>query len=519
MRNIATPSALFASLLLSGHAQAQLTFQRSIGGNGEDGGGSVIATTDQGYAVVATTSSFGAGGDDIYLIKLDANGDTLWTRTYGGTDDEYGASVQETFDGGYIVMGDTRSFGAQDQDLYIVKTDEAGAPQWSMLYGAPGNEYARAISQTSDGGYLLAGSTTQGAGVLDAYVVRTSIDGALLWTKTYGGPLEDDGNALRLTSDGGFILAGITLSYGAGGVDVFVMKRDADGTGGWTACYGAAGDDYAFSIEEAADGGYYLAGTTTSAGAGGYDCCLMLIGTTGSFIWAKTYGSPANDMAGSVQPTAGGGYALLGQSFGFGVASDVYLVGTLSDGTLEWSRIYGGSGYEYESTLIATADGGYLISAGEDSFDASGNVYLIKTDALGNSGCSEGTTTTVPGALAMTEAFIAAGVSSGGAPLAATTPSSRGGIINTLCSTAAVPEASPSAAVAVYPVPFSTSFQVSGTSAGGSIVITDITGKICGTQRTSQRGTLIDASGLKPGPYLLAYIHSGERVVLPLLKE
>ena len=511
---------LMACLLPAIHAQAQLTFQKSIGGSGDDFATVIIATADGGYAMAGTTGSYGAGGDDMWLIKLDSNGDTLWTRTYGGSDDEYGNCVAQTADGGYLFMGDSSSFGALGQDIYMVKTDANGAPQWSKLFGAPGTDYAGMAYQSTDGGYLLLGSSTGlGAGVSDAYVIKLDGGGNVAWTKTYGGTLDDDGNSIRPTSDGGFILVGTTSSFGAGGYDAFVVKASADGAITWSKVYGGAGDEYGFSIEQLADGGYCVSGTATSGGAGGFDCLLMRLDASGAVVWAKTYGSTDTDISGSALATTDGGYILLGQSFGFGVASDLYLVKTDANGDTLWTSIYGGNGYEFESIILQTQDGGYLFSAGEESFGPDRNAYLIKTDASGNSGCDQGSTATQYGPITLVTANAAMTVSSGGTTTTAATITSSGGSVNTICTTAGIAEPGSTAMINVHPLPFSSLFTLSGTQENGTIVIMDITGKIRCMQRATEGITEVDARGLAAGSYLLKYQKGEESTVIKLVKE
>ena len=244
---------------------AQATFQKSIGGSAEDYATNLSPTSDNGFILLGTTASFGAGGDDIYLIKLNANGDTMWTKTYGGTNDEYGSSVKQTTDGGYIISGDTKSFGVAIKDAYLIKTDMNGNVLWSKTFGSSGSDYGNTVLQTTDGGYIVAGTTeTIGSGNYDVYLIRTNSVGDTLWTKSYGGSLEDDGNFIQQTSDGGFILVGTTISFGSGGYDIYVIKIDQSGDTTWTKTYGGIMDDYGFSVKQITGGDYIVTGTTNS---------------------------------------------------------------------------------------------------------------------------------------------------------------------------------------------------------------------------------------------------------------
>ncbi|MCW4054441.1 MAG: hypothetical protein NWE84_05930, partial [Candidatus Bathyarchaeota archaeon] len=149
----------------------------------------------------------------------------MWAQTYGGTSFDYGYFVVETGDGGYAIAGDTYSFGAGGSDVYLVKTDVDGTMLWNKTYGGTSNDYGRSFAQTSDGGYAIAGNTRSfGAGGSDVYLVKTDVDGTMLWNKTYGGTSNDFGYFVVETGDGGYAIAGQTASFGAGGSDFYLVK-------------------------------------------------------------------------------------------------------------------------------------------------------------------------------------------------------------------------------------------------------------------------------------------------------
>jgi len=197
-------------------------------------GHSLIQTSDGGYAIAGSTESFGAGKWDVYVIKLDANGNLQWTKTIGGPKYDYGYSLIQTSDGGYAIAGTTYSFGAGREDVYVVKLDASGNLQWTKTIGGENWDAGRSLIQTSDGGYAIAGHSF-GAGGNDVYLVKLDANGNLQWTKTIGGP---NGEGILLfhvpddiiqTSDGGYAIAGGTKSFGAGGMDVYVVKLDKNG--------------------------------------------------------------------------------------------------------------------------------------------------------------------------------------------------------------------------------------------------------------------------------------------------
>jgi len=193
-------------------------------------GYSVQQTADSGYIIAGATASFGAGHNDVYLIRTNAQGDTLWTRTYGGLGVDYGYCVRQTSDGGYIIAGITNSFGAGILEAYLIKTNALGETLWTRTYGGADEDWANSVQQTADGGYIIGGRTLSfGAGSYDVYLIKTDAAGDTLWTRTFGGTSADEGRSVRQTADGGYVIAGITSSFGAGYSDVYLIKTDANG--------------------------------------------------------------------------------------------------------------------------------------------------------------------------------------------------------------------------------------------------------------------------------------------------
>jgi hypothetical protein len=207
-----------------------VTFAKTYGGTGYDHAFSVQQTSDGGYIVAGVTYSFGAGNEDIILIKTDANGNIIWAKTYGGTDNDRVYSVQQTSDGGYILAGGKYSFGGSWVDIFLIKTDASGNVQWAKTYGGTSWYEAYSVQQTSDGGYIVTGYTLSfGAGNLDIFLIKTDANGNIIWAKTYGGTDDDHASSVQQTSDGGYIVTGITYSFGAGSADIFLIKTDANG--------------------------------------------------------------------------------------------------------------------------------------------------------------------------------------------------------------------------------------------------------------------------------------------------
>ena len=212
-------------------AHGNLQWTKTIGGPEIDLGHSLIQTADSGYAIVGKTNSFGAGDYDVYVVKLDAKGNLQWTNTIGGKNEDLAHSLIQTADGGYVIAGYTVFLGAEPPfNVYFVKLDAKGNLQWTKTLGGKNWDVGRSLIQTSDGGYAIAGETNSfGAGDYDVYVVKLDAKGNLQWTKTIGGPDYESGTSLIQTSDGGYAIAGKTISFGAGETDVYVVKLDKNG--------------------------------------------------------------------------------------------------------------------------------------------------------------------------------------------------------------------------------------------------------------------------------------------------
>ncbi len=222
---------------------------------------SVVQTTDGGYAIVGGYT-YAPGPPDMWIIKTDSNGNKQWERKVGGGSAEYGHCIRQTTDGGYIIVGYTDSFGAGQEDAELVKLDNGGNILWIKYYGGNNDDRGNSVRQTSDGGYIISGYTKSfGAGQSDVYLIKTDGSGNLLWSQTYGGTNDDQGNSVRQTSDGGYIICGTTQSYGSGGVDVYLIKTDNVGTKQWDDTYGGLGNDDGQCADQTTDSYYIIAGT------------------------------------------------------------------------------------------------------------------------------------------------------------------------------------------------------------------------------------------------------------------
>jgi hypothetical protein len=269
-------------------------WSRTSGDTGNEWAFSVTETTDGGYAMAGYTTSSGVGNTDFWLVKTDSSGNQLWNKTFGGLGYDWASSVIQTSDGGYggyALAGSTYSSDERGYDFWLVKTDSWGNRQWNRTYGGAYNDYAASVVQTIDGGYALSGSArddgyalggitnSSGAGYEDVWLIKTDSLGNKLWDKTYGGALNDEAYFVMQTQDDGYALAGATYAFGTGLWDAWLIKTDSSGNTLWSQTYGGTGDDQALSLILDSDGGFVLAGSTNTYGAGAWDAWLFKVST------------------------------------------------------------------------------------------------------------------------------------------------------------------------------------------------------------------------------------------------
>jgi hypothetical protein len=361
---------------------------RTYGWVYDDWGNSVLQTSDGGYLIAGGTESAGTLYDDIFLIRTNEDGDTIWTKVIENYLDDWAASIEHTFDGNYIIGGTCYN---NNRDMFLMKIDDNGNILWKKMYGGSDeNEWGLEVQSTNDGGYVIAGITeSYGAGERDAYIVKTDANGDTLWTKTYGGPYDDEARSIAQTNDLGYIVVGTTRSFGNGYTDVYLIKLNSDGSPQWMKNYGGTSFESANTVRQTTDGGYIIGGYTDSYGAGSGDFYLIKTDTNGDTMWTKTYGGPDGDYGRTVIQTIDGCYVLTGFTSSYGAGSeDAYLVKANTNGDTLWTKTYGGSSWDrcggYSRTIQQTSDSGYIVVATTTSFGVGlSDVWLLKieTDA------------------------------------------------------------------------------------------------------------------------------------------
>jgi hypothetical protein len=462
-------------------SSGQITFQKTYGAAfGGQVGHTVLQTVEGGYIISGFTDIFGAGGNEIYLIKTDANGNLQWTKTYGGIDHDSDGSVQQTSDSGYIIIGRTISFGSGNSDIYLIKTDVNGNVIWSKTFGGTNNDVGMDVQQTSDGGFIVTGgSQGSGTGPMDSFLIKTDANGDTLWTKSYSTLNSGYGSSVRQTSDGGYIICGAANSFGLGSNDVYLFKTDVDGNLTWSKTFGGSSDDYGCSVRQTTNGGYVICGYTY-LGAGNYDCYLIATDSNGDTLWTKAYGGPLEDRGLSAEQTSDGGFILTGYYSPVWQNIKLYLIKTNFTGDLIWSKAYGGS-VESGQSLKQTSDMGYIITGASASFSFGyNNVYLVKTDSLGNSGCYDSVITTIVTSPPTQVTNVTTLISSTNFIItSAPTIVGNGGTSATFCTSAGINELTTNNSFSIFPNPSSGNLIISfeGTIIKGNVEILNILGE------------------------------------------
>lgn len=279
---------LIVGMCIQAHGQ-NIHFLKSYGNTGYDYGRDILQTPDTGYIVTGSSSSFTSANADAFLLKVDSLGNFEWSYNYGGADSDWGMSVVVTHDSSYAIGGYTNSFGAGGFDFYLVRTDKSGIPIWEKTYGGSDWDKADALTQVAeDSGFVLVGDTySYGAGNRDMYIVRTDKNGDTIWTKTYGGALDDYATGVLIDGDS-IVVCGGTESYGSGMRDGIILKMDLDGNIGWVKVVGKPQEDYFTNIVKSSF--YYcLSGSKSYTYSTDYnDFWVYKIFSNGTIVMADT---------------------------------------------------------------------------------------------------------------------------------------------------------------------------------------------------------------------------------------
>lgn len=468
-----------------------------------------------------------------------------WQKTFGGTNTDEAKSIQQTTDGGYIVLGNTCSNDIDVTgnhglcDTWILKMNGSGVPEWQKTFGGSGSDLSNAIKQTSDGGFIFTGwsnsidgDLTGNYGFEDIWVVKLDNIGNIQWQQSYGGSGSDQSYAIQQTIDGGYILAGISsssdydLSSNFGCFDYWILKLDDSGIIQWQKSFGGSGCEYVSSIQQTTDGGYIVGGWTGSVDGditvnyGEYDYWIVKMDSLGIIEWQKSFGSLHDDQAYSIQQTSDNGYIIAGVSF---LTADdnegnYWILKLDSLGLLQWQKSFGGTADDGAYSVQETADGGYIVAGGSNSNDGdvtmnigSLDYWIVKINSSGNLIWEKsfgGTSDEAPTSIQQT--------TDGGFIIAGWSVSNDGDLTETyglgdywvvkLNNPSAGFEEFDNSMLSVYPNPVSDLLYITVTNEviGNSYSIYDNLGNLILTGKINSENTTIELADLSGGCYLLS---------------
>ena len=305
----------------------------------------MVKTKDGGFVVAGWTKSFSNDKSNVYLMKIDGDGNVVWQKVYGGNNVDKAYAITMVKDGGFMVAGETRSLGNGRSDIYLMKIDEKGNMLWQRTYGGKKDDRAYAITKTKDGGFVVAGyKKSFGNGWSDVYLIKIDENGNKCWEKTYGGRKDDRAYAIVDTKDGGCIVAGVTFSFGNGWRDVYVIKMDKYGNIVWQKAYVGSKSDVAYAITKVKDYGFIMTGWTNSFSHIGNDIFLIEVDENGNTIWQKIYVEGKNDIGFTITKTKeDDSFVVAGWTDSFGNGGiDLYIIKVDGKGNKILERAYGG---------------------------------------------------------------------------------------------------------------------------------------------------------------------------------
>ena len=391
-RRISPITLVAVSLLIAGcggderddvtDSEVPLTWTKSVGGEGFQQANAIVAAPGGGY-IIAGFVGLG-NSSDAYLVKISTDGDIIWEQTIGGSGFDSVSSIVATSDGGYLLAGSTNSFGYGGLDSYLLKVDASGNKVWEKAYGGSDDDYAVFACPIGDG-YLVAGNAV-GIEVSSTNVVlvRTDATGALRERNVRGDRSGAEAYAGAATADGGAIIAGIDPSSGHAFADVYLIRLDNTVSIRWENTYGGTSSIRPRSIAPAGED-YIIAGDIRSSAVGESDAYLAKVSGSGTVIWEQTFVSNHDDELHCAVQASDGGFVLAGWTQAVIIrGSDAYLVKASATGVIEWERTFGGESFDEAFGVTTTAEGGYILVGRTASFGTDGgDFYLIKTDAMG----------------------------------------------------------------------------------------------------------------------------------------
>lgn len=517
MKKILLLPILFINSLLIYCQAPTIQWQKSLGGTKDDKASSIQQTTDGGYIIAGTSSSNNGdatsnhGSSDYWIVKLDNSGIITWQKSLGGTGDDIANSIQQTRDGGYIIVGTSNSnngnvtgnHGYNEADYWVVKLDNLGVIQWQKTLGGSSIDEGKSIQQTTDGGYIVAGNSslsdgniTGNKGGSDFGIIKLDSTGIIQWQKSLGGTGADIAHSIQQTIDGGYIVAGTSYSQNGdvtghrGQADCWIVKLDNLGTIQWQKTLGGTSNDEAESIKQTTDGGYIVAGCSESndgditKNQGSFDVWVIKIDSIGTIQWQSSIGGTKPDYAASIQQTTDGEYIVAGHSLSsygdlikwYGL-SDYWVVKLSNTGVIQWQKSLGGTLEDEAHSIQQTIDEGYIVAG----YSYSNNIDVTDHHV---SSTSNGDYWIVK-----------------------------------LNASVGIEENSIKNSIAIFPNPSVGQFYFSNLEKGNQIEVFDLTGKLIFKTITKNNSYIVDLSEKENGIYFYKIIGDNNCVSGKLIKQ
>ncbi|MEO8147399.1 MAG: T9SS type A sorting domain-containing protein [Bacteroidia bacterium] len=406
---------LFLALLFSFSVSGQIQWQKSLGGTYADEAYSIIQTYDSGYVVAGFTDSNDSdvtgnhGYWDYWVVKLNASGTIEWQKSLGGTDYDIAYSIIQTSDSGYAVAGFSESNDGDvtgnhgNRDYWVVKLNATGTIEWQKSLGGTGDDEAHSIIQTSDNGYIVAGysvsndsDVTGNHGLKDYWVVKLNVSGTIEWQKSLGGTSDDEAWSVIQAYDSGYVVAGQTESIDGditgnhGYIDYWIVKLNASGAIQWQKTFGGTNQEYAYCIIQTHDSGYAVTGTSVSndgdvtVNHGGGDYWVVKLNASGAIEWQKSFGGTTGDIANSICQTYDSGYVVAGYTY----SNDVDVTGNHGSFDYWMVRLNASGTMEWQKCLGGTGNdnASSIIQTSDNGYVVAGYSYSNDGDVTGNHG-------------------------------------------------------------------------------------------------------------------------------------
>ncbi len=501
----------------------QTTFQKTYGNAYWDWASDVLTTSEPGYLILGSTNFVGASDTRIYLVKTGGQGDLKWTKIYGNVNDHIGMTIANTVDGNYIIAAQESA----PQTLYplLIKINDHGDIIYSRKFSEGANSRPRCVIATYDSGAVMTGEISRpNAGAI--FLLKTNKAGDLQWSKAYRGAIQGNYQVESMiqTSDSGYALVGTCRFYSVTPnthLNLLLIKLNSVGDIQWTKVFGGTIDDKARDVIQTSDGGYMLTGTVSNV-AHSYEVSLIKTNAIGDTLWTRSYGGVSYDEGYAVKQLIDDSYVVFGQTQSFGTGDlDCYLLKVDSSGDLQWSKKYGGPSTDFSYGLQLTSDDGFVLAGGAgDLGPGAYDVYLIKTDSDGNSGCYETRPSTARSFIPLQVSSAPMNISNAGFsaynyPIGI----QSGGIGMEVChvnETQTINEINQQ--IVASPNPFTSEIRISS-RLNGEVVLFDIAGNIILRQKIISGVVSLNTENVAPGFYILVFTTNIFTTYFKMLKD